>query len=67
MTARVKSIQCQCCGKSWERPVTRGRNPLACPDCAKSIQTARIVPAAQTQRIYLEVSHVCACGCERAS
>jgi hypothetical protein len=67
MVERTKDVQCQYCDEFWERPVTRGRNPLACPDCAKSMQTARIVPAAQTQRIYLEVSHVCACGCERSA
>jgi hypothetical protein len=46
--------------------VQRGRNPLACPSCVEAAQT-RIVSSAPTQRIYLEVSHVCACGCERAS
>lgn len=32
----VETLVCATCGRSWERPVSRGRKPHVCPDCREA-------------------------------
>lgn len=29
----MEELDCRVCGRFWERPKTRGRKPVMCPDC----------------------------------
>lgn len=33
--AVMEALVCRTCGRSWERPRTRGRKPHQCPDCRR--------------------------------